>query len=57
MHESKNKIIKREYDEPVNKGIKKEIKEEILEDSEVQNTLEQNIDTAIKTRSLGLAGR
>ena len=56
MHESKNKRIKREYDKPRNKGIKKEINDEMLEDSEVQNILEQNIDTALKTRSLGLAG-
>ena len=40
-----------EHDEHVNINIKKEIKEEMIE-----NTLEQNIDAVLKTRSLGLAG-
>ena len=45
-----------EYDKPRNENIKTEIKEEMLEDCKVQNTVEQNIDTALKTRSLGFAG-
>ena len=45
------------YDKPGDENIKTEIKEEMLEDYKVQNTLEQNIDTALKTRSLGLAGK
>ena len=61
MHDctpNNNKRIKtEEYDKPGNDNIKTEIKEEMVEDYEVQNTLEQNIDTALKTRSLGLAGK
>ena len=40
-----------------NENIKQEIKDEILEDYEVQNTLEDNIDDALRTGSLGLAGK
>ena len=61
MHECKpndNKRIKsEEHDKRGNENIKTDIKEEMVEDYEVQNTLEQNIDTALKSRSIEFAGK
>ena len=47
-----------ECDKQTKEECKKEIKEEIQEDyKEKNNTLEDNIDAAVKTSSLGLVGK
>ena len=40
-----------------NKNIKQEIKQELLENCDLQNILEDNIDDALRTESLGLIGK
>ena len=47
-----------ECDKQTKEEVEETIKEEIKEDyKENNNTLEDNIDTAVQTRSLGLAGK
>ena len=49
--------MRRNCGKSTNENIKQEMKEEVIEDYEVQNTLDDNIDDALRTNSLGLTGK
>ena len=51
-------VITFDCDNPTKEESKEHIKEEILEDyGKTNNTLDKNIDDAIRTDSLGIAGK